>query len=91
MKDLEGKVAFVTGAASGIGRGTVHAFAEAGMKVMLADIEASALEKTVDELRSAGASVDSVVCDVADRASVFAAADATLSAPPPTEFTAVTR
>ena len=39
MKDLEGKVAVVTGAASGIGRALVRAFGEAGMKLACADID----------------------------------------------------
>ncbi|HQD98863.1 MAG TPA: SDR family NAD(P)-dependent oxidoreductase, partial [Novosphingobium sp.] len=44
MRDLEGKVAFVTGAASGIGLGIARALANAGVKVMLCDIEEQALE-----------------------------------------------
>jgi NAD(P)-dependent dehydrogenase (short-subunit alcohol dehydrogenase family) len=47
MRDLDGKTAFVTGGASGIGLAMGRAFAEAGMGVMLADIEAKPLEQTV--------------------------------------------
>ena len=79
MQDLPGRVAFVTGAASGIGLGMARAFSNAGMKVMLADIEATALSAAAQQLREGGADVSSVVCDVSQRASVQAATDATLS------------
>ena len=64
MKDLEGKVAFVTGAASGIGLGIAKAFAAQGMKVMMADIEEDTLEKAVADLRAANGVVEGIVCDV---------------------------
>lgn len=80
MDSLSGKVAVVTGAASGIGLGMARALAAAEMKVMLADIEAPVLEQAVEKLRAEGAQVASVVCDVSDRASVEAAAEATLDA-----------
>jgi NAD(P)-dependent dehydrogenase (short-subunit alcohol dehydrogenase family) len=79
MQELNGKVAFITGSASGIGFGMAQAFARAGMHVMLADIEKPALEKAAQELRGAGAAVDTVICDVSQRDSVFAAAQATLA------------
>ena len=47
MRDLAGKTAFVTGGASGIGLAMGHAFAAAGARVMLADIEAKALDAAV--------------------------------------------
>jgi NAD(P)-dependent dehydrogenase (short-subunit alcohol dehydrogenase family) len=47
MKDLVGKTAFVTGAASGIGSGIAAALAQAGVKVMLCDIEEAPLTKAV--------------------------------------------
>ena len=47
MKDLSGKTAFVTGAASGIGLGIAIALSQAGVKVMLCDIEEEALAKAV--------------------------------------------
>jgi NAD(P)-dependent dehydrogenase (short-subunit alcohol dehydrogenase family) len=76
MNQFEDKVAVVTGAASGIGRGMATAFAAVGMKVVLADIEEPALAETADVLRQAGAEVAAVHTDVADRDSVQALADA---------------
>jgi len=70
MRDLAGKTAFVTGGASGIGFALGHAFAEAGMKLMLADIERDALTSAVESLRDLGGEVQGVACDVADAESV---------------------
>jgi NAD(P)-dependent dehydrogenase (short-subunit alcohol dehydrogenase family) len=64
MKDLAGKTAFVTGAASGIGLGIATAFAQAGVKVMLCDIEEGALAKAVEGLKRTNADVDGVRADV---------------------------
>ena len=75
MQELTGKTAFVTGGASGIGLALGRTFAEAGMKVMLADIEAGALEAAVRSL-SNDADVRGVLCDVADPDSVDQAAEA---------------
>ena len=80
MHDLVGKTAFVTGGASGIGLAMGRAFAQAGMKVMLADIETGALAGAVASLQSAGAEVRAVTCDVTDPASVDAAAQAAIEA-----------
>ena len=80
MRELAGKTAFVTGGASGIGFALGRAFAEAGMKVMLADIEANALKAAVDSLRDIGPEVRGVTCDVADPASVELAAKASYDA-----------
>ena len=79
MKDLTGKTAFVTGAASGIGLGIAAALDQAGVKVMLCDIEATALDKAVEGLRVTNADVDSIVADVSLRAELQNAADATLA------------
>jgi NAD(P)-dependent dehydrogenase (short-subunit alcohol dehydrogenase family) len=79
MRDLVGKTAFVTGGASGIGLALGRVFAEAGMKVMLADIEADALAAAVADLARIGP-VRSVLCDVADISSVARAAAATSEA-----------
>ena len=75
MKELDGKVAVVTGAASGIGRALVERFAAEGMKVVLADIEEKALGTAAEELGVAGATVVPVVTDVSKEASVMALAD----------------
>lgn len=80
MKDVAGKTAFITGGASGIGLGMARAFGAAGMRLMLADIEAGALDKAVGELRGKGVQAESAVCDVSDQESVFAAAKAAIDA-----------
>jgi NAD(P)-dependent dehydrogenase (short-subunit alcohol dehydrogenase family) len=74
MCELAGKTAFVTGGASGIGLALGRAFAEAGMKVMLADIDTDALATAVKGLHDCGPDVRGVTCDVADPASVERAA-----------------
>jgi NAD(P)-dependent dehydrogenase (short-subunit alcohol dehydrogenase family) len=80
MRELEGKTAFVTGGASGIGLALGRTFAEAGMNVMLADIEADALLAAVENLRSIGPAVNGVACDVADPDSIDRAAKTTYAA-----------
>jgi NAD(P)-dependent dehydrogenase (short-subunit alcohol dehydrogenase family) len=77
MKDLAGKTAFVTGAASGIGLGIATAFARAGVKVMLCDIEEAALAVAREALKLTNADVDSVKADVSLKAELEAAAEAT--------------
>ncbi|HJN93928.1 MAG TPA: SDR family NAD(P)-dependent oxidoreductase, partial [Dehalococcoidia bacterium] len=64
MRDFEGKVAVVTGGASGIGRAMAERFAREGMKVVLADVEQQALEATVTQFRQAEHDVLGVVTDV---------------------------
>ncbi len=66
MEDLQGRVAVVTGAASGLGLAMSHRFAQAEMKVVLADIEAVPLDAAVRQLRAAGHDATGVVTDVAD-------------------------
>src|SRR5271169_3263162 len=80
MRDLVGKTAFVTGGASGIGFALGQAFAEAGMQVMLADIEANALAVAVENLRGLGLGVRGVGCDVTNPSSVEHAAEASYEA-----------
>jgi NAD(P)-dependent dehydrogenase (short-subunit alcohol dehydrogenase family) len=80
MRDFADKTAFVTGGASGIGLALGRAFAEAGMKVMLADVEAGALEKALRSLGNYDNRVRGIRCDVADAESVERAAQATFDA-----------
>jgi NAD(P)-dependent dehydrogenase (short-subunit alcohol dehydrogenase family) len=80
MRELAGKTAFVTGGAEGIGLALGRAFAEAGMKVMLADIETEALSAAVTSLHNVGPEVRGVRCDVADPAAVDRAAKETIEA-----------
>src|ERR1700722_10220301 len=77
MENLGGKVAVVTGAASGIGRAIAERFLSEGMVVVAADVEESALRATVDQLRAGGGDVEAVPTDVSDPASVQALAAAT--------------
>jgi len=79
MKDLGGKTAFVTGAASGIGLGIATVLAQAGVKVMLCDIEEAALAKAVEGLKQTNADVDGVKADVSVKSELKAAADATIA------------
>lgn len=78
MRNVEGKVAFVTGGASGIGLGIARAFVNAGMKVMIADIRKDALEEAAKQFAEDGHAdgVATVELDVTDRKSMRAAADA---------------
>ncbi len=78
MKECTGRVAVVTGAASGIGRGMAEAFVAAGMKVVLSDIEAPALEETRKALAAAGGDVHAVRTDVSHQEQVDALAQETL-------------
>ncbi len=78
MQNLAGKVAFVTGAASGIGLGIATALAQSGVKVMLCDIEADALATAVAALQATNADVEGFRGDVSLKAELQAAADATI-------------
>jgi NAD(P)-dependent dehydrogenase (short-subunit alcohol dehydrogenase family) len=78
MKDLAGKTAFITGAASGIGLGVATSLAQAGVKVMLCDIEQGALDAAVARLKATNADVEGVKADVSLKAELQAAAQATL-------------
>lgn len=78
VKDIKSKIAVVTGAASGIGRALAETFVDAGMRVVLSDVEKPALESTAAELRAKGADVRAVVADVSKAADVEALAESTL-------------
>jgi len=71
---LRGKVVVVSGAAGGIGRVIVRSFVEVGAKVALLDRDEASCEAVAAPLRDSGASVASFACDIADEASVAAAA-----------------
>ena len=79
MQDLEGKVAFVTGGASGIGLGIVKRMVEAGMKVVIADLRQDHIDEALRyfEERQQGRNVHAIKLDVTDRAAMAAAADET--------------
>ena len=76
MDDFAGRVAVITGAASGIGRGLARHAARTGMRVVLADVEAPALDDAVAEAASLGAETLGVRTDVSREADVRALADA---------------
>lgn len=76
MEHLNGRVAVITGGASGIGLATARRLAQEGMKLVLADIEQTSLDRVVDEFRAQGTPVIGVRTDVGERAQVQALADA---------------
>lgn len=75
MEHLSGRVAVITGGASGIGLALARTLAAEGMHLVLADIEESALAHAVDELRASGAEASGVRTDVSNSASVEALAE----------------
>ena len=80
MKDFKDKVAVVTGGASGIGWGLAERCADEGMKVVIADIEASALKQAEKTLKANGAEVLAVRTDVSKLSDVQALAKNTVDA-----------
>lgn len=76
--ETQGRVAVVTGGASGIGRGMARAFADAGMKVVIADLDEAMLATTVAELEARGVEAIGQRCDVSRLEQVEALAQATL-------------
>ncbi len=80
MFQFEGKVAVITGAASGFGRAFADKGAALGMKLVLADVDSAALAQTVEALRASGADAIGVPTDVSDAAQVEALALAALDA-----------
>jgi len=75
MEHLTAKVAVITGGASGIGFATARRLASRGVRLVLADIEESALDRAVAELSATGPAVEGVVCDVGDLKAVQHLAD----------------
>jgi NAD(P)-dependent dehydrogenase (short-subunit alcohol dehydrogenase family) len=77
VRDLDGRVAVVTGGAGGIGLALARAFAAEGMRLVLADVEAGALDAAREQLAADGADAIAVVTDVTDAAAVARLADET--------------
>ena len=80
MQTFTGRVAAITGGASGIGLAMARRFGAAGMKIVIGDIEPAALEGAAASLRASGIEVVAVVCDVTDPAQVDAMAQAAVEA-----------
>ena len=80
MQNVTGKVAFVTGGASGIGLGIARSLAGAGMKVAIADVEQAALDRVQAEFGDTNTELIFLQVDVTQRDSLEAAAEATESA-----------
>jgi NAD(P)-dependent dehydrogenase (short-subunit alcohol dehydrogenase family) len=79
MTTVADKVAFVTGGGSGIGLGIAEALARAGARIVVADVEAAALERARERLAGAGAAVLAIRLDVTDRAGFADARDAAIT------------
>lgn len=75
MKDFAGKIAFITGGASGAGLGYAQIFSEAGMKVVIADYSQEHLDEAMALLTSKGADFHAIRLDVTNRDAYAAAAD----------------
>jgi NAD(P)-dependent dehydrogenase (short-subunit alcohol dehydrogenase family) len=76
IQDFRGKTAFITGAASGMGRGMARNFAQAGINIALADIDLPTLEEARDEIAALGVVARGYLLDVSDRAQMYEIADA---------------
>jgi NAD(P)-dependent dehydrogenase (short-subunit alcohol dehydrogenase family) len=76
MQEISGKVAFVTGAANGIGLGICRALARSGTHVALADIQPDALERARSEIAALGVHAIALTLDVSDADAFARAADA---------------
>jgi 3-oxoacyl-[acyl-carrier protein] reductase len=82
-RDLEGRLAIVTGGSGGIGRASARALAQAGAEVVVWDVSAEALERTEDELGADGLAIRTKVVDVTDRGAIFAGVAEAVSADGP--------
>lgn len=76
-RTIAGKVAFITGAASGMGRATAHAFADDGAKVALTDINAEGLAAVIAEIEAGGGTAWGRAIDVSDKAALESLIDDT--------------
>jgi NADP-dependent 3-hydroxy acid dehydrogenase YdfG len=80
MRDVSGKVAFITGGASGMGLAMARSFSAAGMKVAIADIEQAALDRVIAEFKKTNAKVIGLKVDVTNRDAMEKAARDTIAA-----------
>ena len=76
MHDFQGKLAVITGGASGVGLAIAAALGREGARVVLADVEAEALESASTHLANEGVTADGIVTDVSEQGSVDALAKA---------------
>ncbi len=74
-RSIAGKVALVTGAASGMGRATAHLFADEGAQVAVADIVTDGVKRVVEEIEGGGGTASGWLLDVSDRAAVESVVD----------------
>ena len=77
---LEGKVAIITGAGSGIGNGIAKRFAKEGCAVALADIDRAAAKKAVGDIEREGGRAAAIECDVTQEAHINDAVEKTVAA-----------
>lgn len=75
MKDFTGKIAFITGGASGAGFGQAQVFGELGCRIVIADVRKEALDEAVEKLQARGIEVHGFVLDISDRDAYNRAAD----------------
>ena len=80
MSRLEGKIAYITGAASGIGKEIAIEFAREGASIAIADLNKDAAEAAAAEIAKSGARAIGVAVDVTDEAQVDASVQATIKA-----------
>jgi NAD(P)-dependent dehydrogenase (short-subunit alcohol dehydrogenase family) len=80
MRTFAGRVAVITGGASGLGRALAFRFARDGVRLVLADVDERALAATKGELEAAGATAIAARCDVSSAAEIEALAERTLEA-----------
>lgn len=78
MRTLQGKSVVITGAASGIGEALAHASAAKGARLLLADIDATGLERVVSALQAKGAECSALLTDTGNEAAIYALAEAAL-------------
>jgi len=78
MKEVQGKVAFITGGGSGIGLGMARVFSAAGMKVVIADVRPDHLDEALKQLHAVGREAHAIRLDVSDRGAVERAAEETV-------------